>query len=130
MTRGLRGVWLRRALLDPRRFGFYSVQLLTHKVLRRLMVVPLLALYLASIVGSRRSRLLAAMAAGQTILYGSGVAGLALERRPIHRHKVLALPAYFLMVNSAAAVALSNVLRGRRIDRWQTERVVAGTASR
>src|SRR6185369_12732705 len=38
MTRGLRGVLVRRELLDPRRTGFYAVQLTWHKLLRRLMV--------------------------------------------------------------------------------------------
>ena len=42
MTRGLRGVAARRALLDPRRTGFYAVQLASHKILRRVMAVPLL----------------------------------------------------------------------------------------
>ncbi len=42
MTRGLRGVATARELLDPRRSGFYALQLLTHKVLRRMVVVPLL----------------------------------------------------------------------------------------
>jgi cellulose synthase/poly-beta-1,6-N-acetylglucosamine synthase-like glycosyltransferase len=44
MTRGLRGVAVARGLLDPRRTGFYAVQLLTHKVLRRLMAIPLLVI--------------------------------------------------------------------------------------
>ena len=44
MTRGLRGVALRRDLLDPRRTGFYAVQLASHKVLRRMMAFPLLAI--------------------------------------------------------------------------------------
>ena len=48
MTRGLRGVLERRALLNPTRYGFYSVQLVSHKVLRRLMGVPLLALALVA----------------------------------------------------------------------------------
>ena len=42
MTRGLRGVAVARGLLDPRRYGFYALQLVTHKVLRRLMAIPLL----------------------------------------------------------------------------------------
>lgn len=37
-----------RELLDPRRFGFYSLQLFSHKVLRRLMVFPLGVLALTS----------------------------------------------------------------------------------
>ena len=51
ITRGLRGVLVMRALLNPWRHGFYAVQLFSHKVLRRLMVLPLLVLLCASPVG-------------------------------------------------------------------------------
>jgi cellulose synthase/poly-beta-1,6-N-acetylglucosamine synthase-like glycosyltransferase len=122
MTRGLRGVWLRRALLDPRRFGFYSIQLFTHKVLRRLMVIPLALLGASSVALARRSNSYAVVAAAQVSLYGLGALGLVLEGRNIGRSKVLALPAYFCMVNAAAVVALFNLLRGRRIERWEPSR--------
>jgi hypothetical protein len=35
---------------------------------------------------------------------------------------VLALPAYFCLVNVAALHAVLNVLAGRRIDRWEPAR--------
>src|SRR5699024_400548 len=44
MTRGLQAVAHRRRLLDPREHGFYAYQLLHHKLLRRLMGLPLLVL--------------------------------------------------------------------------------------
>ena len=36
---GLRSVIHQRRLLNPFRFGFYSLQLFTHKVLRRLVTI-------------------------------------------------------------------------------------------
>ncbi|MCG8348377.1 MAG: glycosyltransferase [Chloroflexales bacterium] len=44
ITRGLRAVLLCRALLNPLRYHFYALQLFSHKVLRRLVVLPLLLL--------------------------------------------------------------------------------------
>ena len=44
ITRGVRTVWTRRPLLNPFRFGFYSLQLFSHKVLRWFLVFPLLAI--------------------------------------------------------------------------------------
>lgn len=120
MTRGLRGVVLRRALLDPRRSGFYAVQLLSHKVLRRLMAVPLLVLAAASPALWRRGRLYRAMTLGQGAFYTSAVAGLLLPRG--RRILVLKIPAYFCLVNAASLSAVWNILRGRRIDRWEPER--------
>ena len=48
-TRGLRAVWMRRKLFNPLRYGFYSVSLLTHKVLRRVLPLGLIALLVASV---------------------------------------------------------------------------------
>jgi hypothetical protein len=122
MTRGLNGVVLRRSLLNPRRHGFYAVQLLSHKVLRRLMAVPLIILALSAVRLARRGRLYALAAAGQSALYGLGAAGLLLGRRGAARHKLLAMPAYFCLVNFASLQAASNVLRRRSVDRWQPRR--------
>ncbi|MDQ3777387.1 MAG: glycosyltransferase family 2 protein, partial [Actinomycetota bacterium] len=44
MTRGFRAVWTTRELLDPRRHGFYALQLASHKLLRRLMAAPLVVI--------------------------------------------------------------------------------------
>ena len=81
MTRGLNGVVLRRGLLDPRRHGFYAVQLLSHKVLRRLMAVPLLVLAATALRLARRGPFYLAAAAAQSAVYGLGAAGLLLGRQ-------------------------------------------------
>jgi cellulose synthase/poly-beta-1,6-N-acetylglucosamine synthase-like glycosyltransferase len=122
MTRGLRGVAFARELLDPRRFGFYSLQLLTHKVLRRLMAVPLLviALVTPSLIGDGPVYRLAAV--GQALVYGLGAVGLALRDHPAGRRPWFAIPAFFCLVNIASLHALANLATGRRIDRWQPER--------
>ena len=122
MTRGLRGVVVRRALLDPRRTGFYAIQLFWHKLLRRLMVLPLMGLAISSpfLLGAGPIYRLAA--AGQAAFYGLAAAGIALRGRPIAKSRLLALPAYFCLVNVAALHAALNVVRGHRIDRWVPQR--------
>ena len=122
MTRGLQGVVERRELLDPRRTGYYAVQLAAHKVLRRLMFVPLGVMAVTSVLAARRSPLLRLLAAGQLAGALAGAAGLALGRTPLRCPRALSLPAYFCLVNVAAARAVLNVLTGRRIDRWATDR--------
>jgi cellulose synthase/poly-beta-1,6-N-acetylglucosamine synthase-like glycosyltransferase len=127
MTRGFRGVFERRALLDPTRYGFYSVQLASHKVLRRLMGIPLLALALIAPALWQRGRIYRLATVGQATFYALGLTGLALGRRGPGRHRLLAAPSFFIMVNAAAMTALWNVVRGRRIDRWDPARSDAVT---
>jgi glycosyltransferase involved in cell wall biosynthesis len=123
MSRGFQSELRLRALLDPRRHGFYSVQMASHKILRRAAGVPLLILAVSSVVAARRSRLLRLAAAAQAAGYlagGIGWLGAGRLRGPLR--SALALPAYFVMANAAGVVALLNLLRGRRIDRWTSPR--------
>jgi cellulose synthase/poly-beta-1,6-N-acetylglucosamine synthase-like glycosyltransferase len=122
MTRGLRGVLMRRELLDSRRHGFYAVQLLTHKLLRRTMVFPLAVAAGASPLLWRRGRIYRAATLAQAALYGLGAGGMLLRGRPLGRRKVFMLPAFFCFVNAASLSAVWNVVRGRRIDRWEPQR--------
>jgi hypothetical protein len=122
MTRGLNAVVARRELLDPRRHGFYAFQLLSHKVLRRLMALPLAAVALSTAVEARRSPAFRVLAAAQGALYALGAAGLVIRRGGRRRSRVVALPAYFCLVNGASLAALWNVVRRREIDRWEPRR--------
>ena len=122
MTRGLNGVVVRRELLNPRRHGFYALQLASHKVLRRLMVLPLAMLAATSALGARRSRVLRALAVAQGALYATGAAGLAQRGGGRTRSRLLALPAYFCLVNAASLRAVWNLALRRRIDRWEPRR--------
>jgi len=127
MTRGLRGTILMRELLDPRRHGFYAIQLAWHKIFRRLMVVPLLGLFASSLLLVGRGRIYTLAALAQIAGYGLGLAGLALRDKPAGRKKWLSFPAFFCMVNLAALQALRNIATGRRIDRWEPQRAAQPT---
>lgn len=128
MTRGFHAIRLRRQLLDPRLHGFYAVQLLTHKVLRRTLAVPMVAMGVASLALWQDGLLFRIVAAGQVGFYVAAAAGAVLATLGVRRGSLLQLPAYVCMVNAASLVALGNTLRGRRIDRWQTDSRAADEA--
>lgn len=122
ITRGLRGVLLRRNLLNPFAHGFYAVQLFTHKVLRRLVVFPLLALLISSLRLRRRPGIYGLAAGAQVAFYGAAAAGALRERSGRPQPRLLSLPYYFGMVNLAALTAVFNLLRRRQIVVWEPER--------
>jgi len=127
MTRGLRGVAVARQLLDPRRHGFYALQLLTHKVLRRLMAIPLLVILVTSLFLWDAGWIYRVALLGQLAVHGMALLGLLLRDRPAGRRPWFALPAFFLLVNVASLHAAWNLVSGRRIDRWQPARRDVGT---
>lgn len=122
MTRGFRSVLARRALLNPQRHGFYALQLLSHKVLRRLMAVPLAVVAVASVALVREGGVYRLAAAGQLAFYLAAAVGLRARSARLRRHPAFALPAFFCLVNWAALLAAVNVLRGKSIDRWEPAR--------
>jgi glycosyltransferase involved in cell wall biosynthesis len=126
MTRGLRAVAHRRRLLDPRRHGFYAYQLVNHKVLRRLMGVPLLVLLVASAGNVRRGRVYTLALAAQLAIYGPGVVAVVRPEGRIGRSRLGGLAGYFCLVNAAGLGAAWNTITGTQVDRWEPERTLVG----
>jgi cellulose synthase/poly-beta-1,6-N-acetylglucosamine synthase-like glycosyltransferase len=122
ITRGLRGVLVRRELLNPFRYGFYAFQLFSHKVLRRLVVFPLLLMLLVSPLLWSRGLFYKLATVGQAVFYGCGLIGWLFGGTRLGRLKVFSIPFFFCMVNAASLIAALNILRGRRIDLWEPQR--------
>jgi glycosyltransferase involved in cell wall biosynthesis len=122
MTRGLRCVAAVPRVLDPRRTGFYAVQVFSHKVLMRVMAIPLAVVALTSLPLYPRGWIYRLATWAQLAFYGLAAGGLGLARRGAGHHPLLALPAYFCMVQAASLHATWNLLRGVSYDRWQPER--------
>ncbi len=124
MTRGMRGVLLRRALLNPFRYGFYSLILFSHKIVRRLAPVFLIGLALGNLALVTNGAY-AWLALLQASFYLLAALGWLLRARALGRLPFLALPFFFCLANVAALVALSKLLRGERIERWEPQRRAA-----
>jgi cellulose synthase/poly-beta-1,6-N-acetylglucosamine synthase-like glycosyltransferase len=122
MTRGIRSVLLRRELANPLRHGFYSVVFVSHKVLRRLLPLTLPVLLAASsaLVGTAPLYTAVAGALGSTCVLA--LVGWALRDTAPGRLPLFYVPLFFWFANLAATVALWNVARGMRIERWSPQR--------
>lgn len=125
MTRGLRAVALRKRLLNPFRFGFYSLVLFSHKVLRRLLPGSLLLLLACSLYLGAGGGLYLGVAAGQALCYGLAGIGYLLRKTSVGQWKCFYVPFFYCMANAAALVALLDFVRGERIELWQPQRHVA-----
>ncbi len=120
-----RAFWVGRDLLDPAEYGFYSVQLISHKLLRRMAFVPLLGLALTTPALLGRGRLYRAAGLGQALLHGAGAAGFLLRGTRFGGLPALKGALRFEQSCAASAVALFEQARGRRSrdDMWEPQRV-------
>jgi glycosyltransferase involved in cell wall biosynthesis len=127
MTRGFRSVIARRELLDPRRHGWYSLDLFTYKVLRRLIALPVVAVWLGAVGLRRRHPVYLALALAGAAFAALAGAGYVLRDRPAGRHRALAIPTFVGMGFVASTRALLDVMCGREITHWTPARPDADT---
>jgi cellulose synthase/poly-beta-1,6-N-acetylglucosamine synthase-like glycosyltransferase len=119
VTRGIRGILSVSNLLNPWKYGWVSVQLLSHKVLRWMVPVFLLLLFVSSAVLWNHSWYGIPLAL-QVGFYGLALLTLLL---PLHRlWKPLGIPLYFCTLNAAALRSILEVMRGRKHVVWETVR--------
>jgi cellulose synthase/poly-beta-1,6-N-acetylglucosamine synthase-like glycosyltransferase len=124
VTGGLRTVWRVRHILNPFRYGFYAFQLFTHKVLRRLLVIPLLLITISTAVLFPVSWFYQAAGLGQLAFHSLAAAGYLFRNHRIGRLKILSLPFFFDLVNLACLVAFFNLIAGTRHDIWKPARPI------
>lgn len=123
--RWLRAVLRMRRLMNPFEHGFFAIQLVSHKVLRRLAFAPLLVLAVTAPALWGRARVYRVATLAQVALHGAAALGFVLRRRGIRRAKLLRPPLAFDMANAAALVAVVRTLRrqGAGEALWAPQRV-------
>jgi cellulose synthase/poly-beta-1,6-N-acetylglucosamine synthase-like glycosyltransferase len=103
--------------LNPRRFGLFSWQLLSHKLFRWLVPLALLSLASSSPFLWGAGLFYRLCLIGQVFLYVSGIVGL--NSASLRHVKLLRLAGFFLMGNAAAAFAWAKYCAGERFTVWQ-----------
>ena len=111
-------------LLGPALFtsGWYSVVLVSHKLLRHLTPLFLVAGLGLSLAAAPWSPLARVLLLPQALVYGAAGLGWALHRTPAGRVKPLLVPYYFCLANAAALIGSMRALAGRRITSWTHDR--------
>jgi cellulose synthase/poly-beta-1,6-N-acetylglucosamine synthase-like glycosyltransferase len=122
MIRSWRAFIFMRQLLNPFRYGSYAIQFFSHKILRYLVVFPLLLLFLVSPFLWKAGLIYRLATIAQLIFYSCAFGGLLLNETRLGKKKVFTIPFYFCMVNAASFVAIINVLRGQQIKHWEPQR--------
>jgi cellulose synthase/poly-beta-1,6-N-acetylglucosamine synthase-like glycosyltransferase len=116
---GLQSLAQRRELLNPLKYGLYSIALISHKLIRRLAPVLLLPLLLSNFWlwedhGFYRLALIA-----QLFGYAVAIAGLLDSQHRLP--KPFRLAAFLLVTLAGMSLGLWQFLRGQRYAQWNPE---------
>jgi cellulose synthase/poly-beta-1,6-N-acetylglucosamine synthase-like glycosyltransferase len=122
-VRGLTALWRRRALMNPRRTGWYAIGLIVHKLLRR--VVPLLLLPLWALSAWLAWR---EPGDGYALLFWLMTAwalyAAVLLLLPVRVPRLLRLPLYVAVHVGGLAMGALLFLAGRRYAQWTPHKAV------
>lgn len=100
--------------------GFYSVELLSHKLVRHFIAYFLIPLFAASVVLARSGWIYALALAGQLAIYMLAIFGAMLRDTKIGRSRLLTVPYYFCFVNAAAFFGILTMLRRKKVTAWSS----------
>jgi cellulose synthase/poly-beta-1,6-N-acetylglucosamine synthase-like glycosyltransferase len=119
VTRAMRGLLSVADLLKPWNFAWPAFQLWSHKIMRWMVPLFLIALFAANslLLDSSFYRFVLAV---QLLFYAAALLNILL---PLHRQwKPLGIPLFFCTLNAAALVSMLEICRGRKYVTWQTVR--------
>jgi len=120
MTRCLHSLGRTAQVMNPFKTGWFSVQVISHRFLRWMLPVGLLALLCANVLLARWPFYFVTLMA-QCVFYCAALVGWALEGRKM-APKITRLPYYFSAANAASLVAVVNWVTGKSVVTWKTDR--------
>ncbi|MGZ8867332.1 MAG: glycosyltransferase, partial [Thermoanaerobaculia bacterium] len=100
--------------------GFYSVELLSHKLIRHFIPFFLIPLFVSNVALVREGPFYALTMAGQVLAYGLAIIGLRSRSQSIGRSKILTVPYFFCFVNAAAFLGILSIFRRHKVEAWST----------
>jgi cellulose synthase/poly-beta-1,6-N-acetylglucosamine synthase-like glycosyltransferase len=129
MNRGLRAALALGDALLPTRTGLYALEVVFHKLLRRLVAFFLVVALASSAVLAARDPAWWIVLAPQLGFYALAAAGAVLVGTRWGRRKPLWIPYFFCLANGAAALAVLSLLAGVRFERWDPVGMRGGARS-
>lgn len=128
ITRGLYGVWLMRHLLNPFSYGFFAIQLFTHKVLRRLLAIPLILLLISAPLLWNTGWVYQGVTILQFAFHASALSGFMMQNTRLGQMRLLSMPYHFDLIYYASLIAIFNHLRGNQYVTWGPERITESSS--
>ncbi|WP_412535868.1 glycosyltransferase family 2 protein [Marinobacter sp. MIT932201] len=119
---GLRALWALKDmshLMNPVRFGMFSFQLISHKLLRYLAFIPLVILSMTALLLSFDGGIYTVSFLGLVALYVLGWIGARSIDADKKSSAFYSVPYYFLLLNFSSFKATAAFLRGEKKVIWK-----------
>ena len=122
VSTSLRGIYLMRGLLNPFKYGLFSIRLIINKVIRRLLPICLLVMFISSVFLASYSPIITMILFLQIAFYV-----LAFCYRALFQYlpfvgiitRITSVTYYFCLANYGSFLGLLDFAMGRKITRWK-----------
>jgi len=116
-VRSLYGLFRMRELLNIKKYGFFALQLLSHKVLRYIIPVFIILLFIVSLLLAylSESNFYKLFFLLQVTFFISAIMGFLLNKSKT----IFNLPFYFCLTNFALLMGLFKFINGERMKLWK-----------
>ncbi|MFQ5901249.1 MAG: glycosyltransferase family 2 protein, partial [Thermodesulfobacteriota bacterium] len=112
-----------KGLLNPLKYGFFSLQIISHRVLRWFIPFFLIATFFSNMAVLRDSPIYVLTFIFQICLYSLALAGhLFFRGNKKRKNIVFYVPYYFAMVNLASLIGVTKAFFGKVTVTWQPMR--------
>lgn len=120
LIRGMTALWHMRQLLNPFRYGLFSMVLWSHKLMRWLVPFFMILAFIANLSLLGQAVYLSTFIL-QIVFYS--LAALGMTALPMPRQSAMVkIPVYFTVVNAAIFIAWLRFLAGARLEVWEPTR--------
>ena len=119
--RALHSIKDMKHLLNPAKYGIFTWQLISHKILRYCAFIMLFALYISNIFIIKISSFYLFFFILQSVLYAFALIGYILEKRDTN-FKLFYIPFYFCILNIASAHAFWKFIHNEKQIVWSPRR--------
>jgi len=117
VLRGITALFHNVELLNPIKYGFFSFQLFSHKLMRWLVPWFMLLILFINLLLLDQHMIYRLVLLGQALFYLTAFAGYLYK--PLRNNKVIKIVYFFVQVNLAIAQAMIMYVTGNRITRWE-----------
>jgi cellulose synthase/poly-beta-1,6-N-acetylglucosamine synthase-like glycosyltransferase len=117
VLRGMAALYNSASILNPFKYGVFSFQIISHKVMRWLVPWFLFSLAICSYLLFDEGMIYRVVLLAQVVFYGFAILGWL--SKTMRRVGFIKIPYFFMQVNLAIAHASLDFFRGKRIMLWE-----------
>jgi cellulose synthase/poly-beta-1,6-N-acetylglucosamine synthase-like glycosyltransferase len=118
VVHGIDALFKIRKVANPFRYGFFSIQVISHKLFRWLVPFCLILIFISNLFVLNQGAFFKTLFLMQSLFYGVALLGLIVKN--LKELIIFRIPSFFVMANFSILVAWFKLMTGERYVTWDS----------